>query len=237
MGQVLTVICKLLPTPEQVAAFDTTCQAFGDACNYANRTVKPNLTSKATIQSQVYYHLREEFSLTANLAVRACTRLSQARKTAKASGQKVGHFQATSVDYDAKTFSFRESDWTVSLSTVKGRARVPAQVGDYQRDRLAGEKPTSAQLCKHRDGDYYAHIQIELDVPEPNDPQKTIGVDLRRRDIAVTSEGQKWNGQSIQSKRDRFSRVRASIQKQASQGTRSTRRRARELLKRLSGKE
>jgi putative transposase len=64
-----------------------------------------------------------------------------------------------------------------------------------------------------------------------------IGVDFGRRDIAVTSEGENWSGQDIQQVRDRFSKVRASLQSKASKGTRSTRRRARQILQRLSGRE
>ncbi|MEQ9372138.1 MAG: transposase, partial [Coleofasciculus chthonoplastes F3-SA18-01] len=55
--------------------------------------------------------------------------------------------------------------------------------------------------------------------------------------IAVTSEGKKWDGKHIQSVRDKFYKVRASLQKKASKGTRTTRRRCREILKRLSGRE
>jgi IS605 OrfB family transposase len=62
-------------------------------------------------------------------------------------------------------------------------------------------------------------------------------VHFGRRDIAVTSEGEKWDGKEIQQVRDRFSRVRASLQSKASKGTRSSRRRCRQLLKRLSGRE
>jgi hypothetical protein len=33
MGTIRTIACKLLPTPEQGAALDTTPVAFADACN------------------------------------------------------------------------------------------------------------------------------------------------------------------------------------------------------------
>ncbi|WP_396810320.1 RNA-guided endonuclease InsQ/TnpB family protein [Microcoleus sp. FACHB-SPT15] len=56
-------------------------------------------------------------------------------------------------------------------------------------------------------------------------------------DIAVTSEGESFSGKQITQVRDKHSRVRASIQKKASEGTRSTRRRARQILQRLSGRE
>jgi putative transposase len=60
---------------------------------------------------------------------------------------------------------------------------------------------------------------------------------LGRTDIAHTSEGDNWNGQQLNRVRDRYSRLRAALQRKASKGTRSSRRRCRELLQRLSGKE
>ncbi|MCY7277633.1 MAG: transposase [Phormidesmis sp. CAN_BIN44] len=78
---------------------------------------------------------------------------------------------------------------------------------------------------------------MKEEAPEPIKSSNVIGVDFGRRDIAVTSEGEKWNGQDIQKVRDRFSRVRASLQSKSTKGTRSTRRRARQILQRLSGRE
>jgi putative transposase len=113
------------------------------------------------------------------------------------------------------------------------------------KGKLKGKKPTSAQLCKHRDGSYYIHIQVKDTPPEPIKSNQVIGVDLGRTDIAVTSEGKKWSGKQITAVRDRYSRTRASLQSKASakadatrtKGTRSTRRRCREILQRLSGNE
>jgi putative transposase len=84
---------------------------------------------------------------------------------------------------------------------------------------------------------YYIHIQIKDDVPEPIKSTNVIGVDFGRRDIAVTSNGDKWDGSQITDIRDKHARVRASLQRKATKGTRSTRRRTRQILQRLSGKE
>ncbi len=54
MKQTLTLVCKLHPTPEQVAKIEVTFKAFADACNYANQVVKPNVTNKVVIQAQAY---------------------------------------------------------------------------------------------------------------------------------------------------------------------------------------
>ncbi len=103
--------------------------------------------------------------------------------------------------------------------------------------KLKGRVPTSAQLCKHRDGLYYLHIQLTDDAPEPIKSDEVIGVDFGRRDIARTSTNKGWDGQQINQVRDRYARVRASLQRKASKGTRTTRRRVRQVLQRLSGRE
>ncbi|BDI19503.1 transposase [Nostoc cf. commune SO-36] len=190
-----------------------------------------------TIQNLVYNEIRAFFGLSANLAVRACARVGANRKTAKQKDKPVKTFKPTSADYDARIFSFREKDWTVSLTLTNGREHIKIDAGNYQRGKLKGRKPTSAQLCKHRDGNYYIHIQIKDEPLTLIKSTNVIGVDFGRRDIAVTSNNDKWDGKQINDIRDRFSRVRSSFQRKATKGTRSTRRRAKQTLKRLSGKE
>jgi IS605 OrfB family transposase len=237
MKQVLTLVCKLQPTPEQAVLIETTLTAFAAACNHINQTVKPSITSAISLQNLAYQPAREQFGLSANLAIRACARVGANRKTAKLKGKPVKDFQPTSADYDARIFAFREKDWTVSLTWVGGREHIKLNAGNYQRGKLTGKKPTSAQLCKHRDGEYYIHIQIKDEAPAPIKSDKVIGADFGRRDIAITSTGDKWDGKQIADTRDKYSRVRSSLQKKATKGTRSTRRRARQILKRLQGAE
>ncbi len=233
----MTIVCKLQPTPKQAVKADDLLKAFADACNYVNEQIKPGITSKTTIQSLVYQDIRARFGLSANQAVRVCARVGAKRKTAKVKGYTVKAFSPTSADYDARIFDFREKDKTVSLTLLGSRERIPVVLANYQAGKLKGRKPTSAQLCLHGDGLFYIHIQLTDETPEPIETDKVIGVDFGRRDIAVTSVGDKWDGKQITDARDRFSRVRASLQEKASKGTRSTRRRARRILQRLSGRE
>lgn len=207
-------------------------KAFADACNYANQTVKPSILNGRSIQSLVYDPLREQFGLSANLAVRACARVGANRKTAKAKDKPVKSFKPTSADYDARIFAFREKNWTVSLTLIGGREHVALSLGNYQRGKLRGRTPTSAQLCKHRDGLYYIHIQLTDVAPDPIKSNKVIGVDFGRRDIAVTSNGDKWDAKQIKDARDKFAKVRASLQRKSAQGTHSTSKGCRRALKR-----
>ena len=233
----LTIVCKLQPTSEQTIKMDDLLKAFADACNYVNEQVKTGVTSKTTIQSLVYQDIRARFGLSANQAVRVCARVGANRKTAKVKGEVVKKFSPTSADYDARIFSWREKDKSVSLTLLGCREHIPVVLANYQLGKLKGHKPTSAQLCKHKDGLFYIHIQLTDTIPDPIKSNNVIGVDLGRRDIAVTSIGDKWDGKQITDVRDRYFRVRASLQQKASKGTRSTRRRARQILQRLSGRE
>jgi IS605 OrfB family transposase len=273
MKQVLTLVVKLQASIEQPQLLNDTATAFASACNWINQNVNSKLTNKNSIQAVCYQDVKQKFGLTANHVVRACARVAANRLTAKQKGKKVRkapgsgqpesnsgfrpvkHFKPTSFDCDARTFRFIESDWSVSVSTTAKRLTAPIRVSNYHIGKLKGQKPTSAQVCLHRDGSWYVHIQLKSEAPKTTKTDKVIGVDFGRRDIAVTSTGKSWSGKHIQETRDKYSRVRASLQKKASQGTRcgrhrrllasverkpgrrSTRRRCRQTLKRLSGRE
>jgi len=237
MNQVLTVSCKLQVSPEQSNKIDATLQAFAAACEYVNQTVVPTLTNELAMQSLVYHEVRARFGLSAQLAIHAIRRVSGNRKTSKKDGKPVKSFAPTSATYDVRTFSFREKDWTVSLTTIDGRERFTLAIGNYQLGLLKGQKPKTAILCKRKDGSYYLNIQLESEPPEPEKTSEVLGCDLGRTDIVVTSEGDKFSGKEITKVRNHYANLRANIQEKASRGTRSSRRRCRELLKRLSGKE
>jgi putative transposase len=235
--QVLTLVVKLQAGSERHRLLSDTCTAFASACNWINENVNPRLTNRNSIQAVCYKDVKDRFGLTANHVVRACGRVAANRLTAKQKGRKVKNFAPTSFDCDARTFRFVEKDWSITVSTTGKRLTIPLRASNYHRGKLTGQNPTSAQICLHRDGDWYVHIQIKSEPPKPINADNIIGVDFGRRDIAVTSTDKSWSGSRIKETRDKYSRVRASLQKKASQGTRSTRRRCREILKRLSGRE
>lgn len=167
----LTIVCKINPTPEQVAKIEATLQAFADACNYINQVVEPKITHNVTIQNQVYSEVRERFGLASNLAIRAINRVSANRKTAKRMNKPVRKFLPTSADYDARIFSLREKDWSVSLTLVGGRERFLVDVGSYQKGKLSGFTPTSSTLVKHQNRTYSVNIQVKNDAPAPQSSQ------------------------------------------------------------------
>ena len=207
MKQVLTVSCKLQLTPEQSLKIDATLQAFVNACEYVNQTVPPTLTNELAMQSLVYHKVRDMFGLSAQLAIHAIRRVSSNRKTAKKDGSPVIRFVPTSVTYDTRIFSFREKDWTVSLTTTAGRERFVLAIGNYQLGLLKGQNPKTATLCKRKDGSYYLNIQLESQPAEPLPSNHVLGCDLGRTDIAVTSDGDTFSGKQITKVRNHYAGV------------------------------
>ena len=162
--QVLTVQCKLSPTYSQAEEIEDTLKAFADACNWIDQNTPAKLTNKVRIQGLVYQDVRTKFGLSANLAIRAINRVAANRKTALKNRSKVKNFKPTSIDYDARIFAFREKDEEVSVTLLKSRQRIKLVLGEYQRDRLRGCKPTSATLCK-KGSKYYINIQVKSEAP------------------------------------------------------------------------
>ena len=237
MSQVLTISCKLKVSPSQAAKLDETLDAFGQALNWVNQNTPEKVVNAVKLQSLCYREIRARFGLSSNLAQQVCRRLAGARKVARQKNRPVKTFKGGFATYDARIFSFREKDWTVSLTTVGGRERFELAIGRYQREQLAGSNPKSATLVKRKDGFYSIQICVETEPCPPQGTDRVLGVDLGRTDIAHTSEGDNWHGQQLNKVRDHHLRLRAVLQRKASKGTRSSRRRCRQLLQRLSGKE
>jgi transposase len=161
------------------------------------------------------------FGLSAQLAIHAIRRVSGNRKTAKKDGKPVKQFTPTSVTYDARIFSFREKDWTVSLATTGGRERFALAIGNYQLGLLKGQKPKTATLCKRKNGSYYLNVQLESQPAEPPPSNQVLGCDLGRTDIAVTSDEDTFSGKQITQVRNHYAELRENLQRKATKGTRA----------------
>jgi len=234
MDCIRTISCKLAVPTDQVGTVEATLRAFANACNYvADWGRQHQISHQYRLHKGCYREIRDGFGLSANLAVRAIARVAPRLRTAKTRNST---FRPTSIDYDARLFRFHEADGSVGLTLLDGRVRLPLDIGDYQRQALAGKNPTSATLTKKRKG-YYLDIQIKEPVPEPDEPTGMLGVDLGIQNIATLSDGTSFGGETLNTYRRKRHQVRRSLQSKADKGTPSTRKNARRALKRLRGKE
>ena len=228
METIRTLACKLRPTPAQRLELDATLVAFADACNHIAKVARQiHSTNKVKVQHACYREVRERFGLSANLAIRAIARVCAALKVpAKAHST----FAPTSIDYDQRICSFREWDWTFSLTLLQSRERIETALGERQRQRLKGQTPPSATVVKRRDGTFFLHVQLGGQAPDPQPTNGTLGIDLGRRRVAVDSDTTVYEATEVQRLRSHSPKVRRSLQ---AKGTREAKR----LLKRLSGRE
>ncbi|HEY9674761.1 MAG TPA: transposase [Waterburya sp.] len=227
MIQTISVSCKLQVPIELRQELDRTLQGFADACNQILEVAKRENCRNATkLHHLTYYTVKLTTGLKANHVCQAIRRVVGNMKAVK----QVHKFRPTSISLDARVFTYRESDQHVGITLMSKKVWLPLSIGNYQLALLRGQTPTSATLVKRRSGDYYIQIAVDLDTPPTGKTPKVIGVDLGRRDIATTSTNRAWNGNQLQFTRERYSRVRASLQSKRT-------RRSRRLLKRLSGKE
>jgi IS605 OrfB family transposase len=223
--QVLSVKCKLQVMPEMRGEIDLTLEKFADACNQILEVATTNKQWNTTkLHHLVYHPTKASTGLKANHVCQAIRRVVGNAKAVK----KVHQFRPTSINLDARLFSIAED--YVGVTLISGRKQFKLLIGNYQRALLKGQTPTAATLNKTKKGDYYINICVEIPTQPPGKTPKVIGVDLGRRDIATTSEGDAWSGEQIQATRDRYSKVRSNVQ---SKRTRSSRK----LLRRLQGRE
>ena len=116
MENTRTVVCKLDPTPEQRIAIDATLRAFADACNeIAGVSCRIGSTNKVKVQHACYREIRERFGLSANLAIRGIARVCAALKVP---AKMHSTFAPTSIDYDARIFSFIEQNCPANVLRI-----------------------------------------------------------------------------------------------------------------------
>lgn len=222
----LTAVAKLLPTQDQKMELLGTMERVNESCNWlAERAFDLRTANKIRLQQLHYRDMRERFGLSAQMAVRAISKVCEVYKRDR---NKLPHFKSHgAVPYDQRIMSFKAMD-RVSLLTLAGRIVIPFVAGAYHRSRLEGVRG-QADLV-YRKGRFYLYVTVEIPDGAPVDPEGWMGVDLGIRNLAVDSDGERHSGAAVESVRVRQHKLRAVLQ---SVGTKSAKRH----LRKLSGKE
>ncbi len=227
-----TISIKLLASAETHNALNSVRHAFADACNNIVPYAKENrIFNNVKLHHLCYYDIREKIGLGSQFTCNAIKTVAGKYKALKLKkNQDVPHirFRPKSVHYDRKTYTLKD-DNTVSLSTLGGRVDAKLIWGKHQKALFEKGTPKEAELIFKNDT-WFFNLVVELPSPERVSNIKVMGVDLGENNIAATSTGKLIGGGKLRYNRDRFLAIRRRLQRNGSQS-------ARQLLKRLSGKE
>jgi IS605 OrfB family transposase len=229
-----TVLLKLAPTPDQHASLRRTLEACNAACNaVAEVAFAHHLANKIELQKLVYYDLREQFGLSAQMAIRAIAKVAEAYKRDKK--VKSSFRPHGAMVYDERICNFPTVD-RVSLLTLDGRVVVPFRFGVYAEGMMQRRRGQCDLLYRKSSNTFFLAVTVDAPEPAPNDASDYLGVDLGIITLAATSDGEFLNHSTgpkhahVNQVRARFSRFRQKLQKKDTKS--STR-----LLKQRSGRE
>jgi putative transposase len=205
---------KLVPMKEQSASLLRTLRTANDACNAISKIAFDTRTfGQYALHKAVYYQIKEQFSLSAQMVVRCIAKVSDAyakdRKTLR-------RFRPDSAQpYDDRILRFCAND-TVSLWVLGGRIKVPFQCGEHQH-RLLEHRKGEVDLMRVK-GVFYLAVVCDVDDPKLIETTDVLGVDLGIVNIAADSTGKVYSGKAITRVRCTYAHRRRNLQRK---GTRS----------------
>lgn len=223
----LTIKVKLAPTEEQFEVLKTTMEHFNDACNYIGKVAFENkISNKVEIQKIVYYDVRKKFGLSAQMTVRAISKVVEAYKRDKSIQPRFKKHGA--MIYDQRYLTWKALD-RVSILTLKGRTIIPIVLCDYHKsrlDRIRGQ----ADLILIK-GIFYLCVVVDVSEPEEIKTTEALGIDLGIVNLAVDSDGKTFSGEGVDNIRVKNAKLRKDLQ---SCGTKSAKRHLKELAGKVS---
>jgi putative transposase len=229
-----TLLVKLAPTPEQHAALQRTLEAFNAACNaIAAVAFAEQTANKIALQKLVYYDVRQQFGLSAQMTIRAIAKVAEAYKRNRKITPSFRPHGA--MVYDERILSFPRID-RVSLLTLDGRVELPFRLGPYQAGRWDRVRGQADLLYRKSANTFFLAVTIDSPEPSPTETADFLGVDLGVITLAATSDGELLNQavgpihMDVNTARARYNRMRQELQ---AKGTKSAKR----LLRKRSGRE
>jgi len=131
------------------------------------------------------------------------------------------------VEFDQRILNWRKLD-RITILSLDGRLTIPIVFGKYAKLEERTIK-NSAKLV-YRQGQFYLQAAVEVPSEQLHEAQDFLGVDLGITNLAATSTGQVFSGSQVDTVRERYTKLKASLQ---SCGSKSAKRH----LKTISGQE
>jgi IS605 OrfB family transposase len=232
----LTLQTQLLPDGDQARKLSEAMQAFNAAADWlAGEAFSLRTHNKVELQQLYYRRLRDDFGISAQMAIRCIAQVCEAYSRDKSKRPRFRKY--ASIPYDQRLMSFKGAD-RVSLLTLEGRTVVPVIMGDYQSERFDG-KHGQCDLHRRKDGKWFLLVSVEAPDVAPTPTTDFIGVDFGVVNLAVDSDGKTHQGDDVERTRRHYVKVRRSLQRKATKQKRGGKRpiNARRRLKAISGRE
>ncbi len=218
---------QLKPSEHQHGLLKATLERANAACNAISDYAWENrVFSQYPLHHALYQTIRANFSLTAQVVVRCLSKVADAYKLNK--NVKRVFKEHGAICYDDRILKYRTDKQTVSIWTLPGRETIPYVCGDRQRELLKHQKGES-DLVYHR-GKWYLLATCEIDEPTPAEVDKWLGVDRGIVNLAADSDGEIFQGDLVEARREWMARRTKELQRV---GTKSARKR----LRKLAGKQ
>ncbi len=213
----------------QAALLRETMLAFNAACNYVSGVAwETREFNNYRLRGQVYREVRERFGLPAQLAQHAVSQVAQAYRVAKSA--RVGFRPLGAVTFDARCLRLMNLS-VVSLTTLRGRIKVPLSLGGYQRNRLKNADLGETDLLYSPEKDRWSFVfSVKSEAPPVSVPQDFLGVDLGVTNIVADSDGNLYSGGHVRGLRKRHLKLRRRLQAKGTRG-------AKRLLRKRRKKE
>jgi putative transposase len=203
-----TLMVKVETTLEQSEVLHKTMHQFNAACNdIANTAFDMHLANKIELQKTVYYPIRERYSLSAQMAVRAISKTVEAYKRDKSIKPTFDIDGA--MPYDQRILSWKGLD-RVSLLTLEGRLILPVRICKYHAPKMI--QPRGQVDLIFKDNAFY--LAVVVDAPEESsiNPIDVLGIDLGVKNIAVDSTGEVFSGDAIEKTRIKIDIIKSDLQ-------------------------
>jgi putative transposase len=218
---------RLLPDSKQAIVLKQTLETVNAACNRLSEIAwKEKKFGQIPLHNTAYYSIKETFKLSAQVTVRAISKVADAYKVSK-DKQRVFRKHGA-ITYDDRILRFKIQQKQVNLWTLEGRMNLSFVCGERQWNMLQHRKGES-DLVLHR-GKFFLLVTCDIEDLTPVETDKVLGIDLGIVNLATDSTGESFSGEQVEKQRQRYQKLRSALQ---SKGTKSAKRH----LKKLSGKQ
>ena len=219
-----------MPTKEQEKLIIDTMKEVNTVCDaISEMAFSKKIYNQYKIHHEIYHPFKSKYKLSAQVLVRAISKVCDAYKIDKKVKRVFRPLGA--ITYDSRILTYKKE--VASIWLLGGRQKIPFVC--HNRNYLPYIKGEADLVYKK--GRFYLFQTIEVPEEEVKDIEEFIGCDFGLTTIITTSDGINHSAEWLNTYREHRQKVRSSIQAKADTSKRSTKRNCRKLSKRLSGKE